>query len=282
MDLRITSSDPPFLDQRQCIFRATLEFGGEFFMTLVGKIALVTGGSRGIGFATAERLAREGAVTIISDLRGHEEGAKKLQNLGYQAYAITGDVASDESVAALVDEIVDRFGGIHILVNNAAVASELKPAPFELQDSDLWKRVYDVNVIGTFRACRAVSPHMRAQKWGRIVTVSSSTAFEGPHGMMHYVASKGAVIAMTRSLATELGTDNIVCNAIIPGFTMTEGAREALEIIKAFADFAIASRAIKREELSVDVANAIYFLASSDCAFVTGQTLVVDGGTVYR
>lgn len=251
-------------------------------MSLEGKIAIVTGGSRGIGFATAERLAKEGAVTIVSDLRGHEEAAQALQAQGHAAHAITADVSSDQSVADLVAQVVARFGAVHILVNNAAVASELKPTPFERQDPELWKRVYDVNVIGAFRMCRAVSPHMRAQKWGRIVNVASGTAFKGPPGMMHYVASKGAIIAMTRSLANELGSDNVVCNTIAPGFTMTEGARESPEITNIFGPMAIKARAIKREELAIDVANAIYFLASADSGFVTGQTLVVDGGSVFN
>jgi len=251
-------------------------------MSLEGKVAIVTGGSRGIGFATAARLAKEGAVTIISDLKGHESSAEMLRDQGYNVHAITADVSSDESVSSLVAEVVSRFGGVHILVNNAAVASELKPAPFETHDAELWKRVYDVNVIGTFRMCRAVSPHMRAQKWGRIINVTSGTAFKGVPGMMHYIASKGAIISMTRSLATELGSDNIVCNAIAPGFTVTEGAREAQQINEIFAEMAIKTRAIKREEVSEDVANAIYFLASADSAFVTGQTLVVDGGSVFN
>lgn len=251
-------------------------------MTLANKVAIVTGGARGIGFATAERLAREGAITVVSDIRGHEAAAETLRVSGYEAHAITADVSSDESVTALVDEVVSRFGGVHILVNNAALASELPPGPFEQHESELWKRVYDVNVIGAFRTCRAVSPHMRAQKWGRIINVTSGTAFKGPPGMMHYIASKGAIISMTRSLANELGGDNIVCNAIAPGFTVTEGAREASHLTGLFPDMAIKSRAIKREELAEDVANAIHFLASADSGFVTGQTLVVDGGSVFH
>lgn len=251
-------------------------------MSLNGKIAIVTGSARGIGLAIAERFAKEGAITIVSDIRGEEEAAAGLRAAGYDAHAIAADVSSDASVQSLVDQVFARFGGVHILVNNAAMASELRPEPFEEQDTELWKRIYDVNVIGAFRACRAVAPYMRAQKWGRIVNIASGTAFKGAPGMMHYIASKGAIIAMTRSLANELGGDNILCNTIAPGFTMTESLRGSSPIADVFASVAIQSRAIKREEHPVDVANAIYFLASEDSGFITGQTLVVDGGSVFN
>ncbi len=251
-------------------------------MNLAGKIAIVTGGAYGIGFATAERLAREGAHVVIGDIKGHEAAADRLTAAGLRVTATMLDVRSDDRVAAVVAETVAAFGTVDILVNNAAIWTEMVPGPFEQGNAADWLRLYDVNVIGVFRMCRAVSAIMRAQKSGRIINLASGTAFKGSPGMLHYVASKGAIISMTRSLATEFGADNVLVNAVSPGFTMTESVEAADHLRSAFGAAALVTRALKREAVATDIANVIYFLASPDSGFVTGQIIAADGGSVFH
>jgi NAD(P)-dependent dehydrogenase (short-subunit alcohol dehydrogenase family) len=219
---------------------------------------------------------------VIADIKGHEEAIAKLVAAGHDALAITTDVTSDHSVDALVATVMARFGRIDILVNNAAISAELKPGPFEEETATDWHRIYDVNVVGVFRTCRAVSPHMRAAKSGAIVNVASGTAFKGAPGMLHYVSSKGAVIAMTRSLANEFAADNVRVNAVSPGFTITESVEAHPEIRDTYSAAAIPTRFLKRDAYAPDVANVMYFLATDDAGFVTGQTIAADGGSVMH
>jgi hypothetical protein len=149
-----------------------------------------TGAAYGIGFAAAERLAMEGARVVIADIRGHDAAAEKLSAKGLDAVAATTDVTDVDSVSALIRDVMARHGCIDILVNNAAISAELRPAPFEQSSPEEWRRIYEVNVIGVFNMCKAVSPHMRAAKTGRIINVSSGTAFKGTPGMLHYIARK--------------------------------------------------------------------------------------------
>lgn len=249
---------------------------------LQGRTAIVTGAAYGIGYAAAARFAAEGANVVIADISGHEEAAQRLSRISDQAMAVTIDVRSDESVSDGVAETMARFGSVDILVNNAAISAELHPGPFEQQSIDDWRRVYEVNVIGTFRMCRAVSPYMRRAKWGRIINIASGTAFKGAPGMLHYIASKGAILSMTRSLATEFGPDNVLVNAVSPGLTMTESVVAASHITGYFEQSVIASRILKRSAVAEDVANAIFFFASADSGFVTGQTIAADGGSVFH
>jgi NAD(P)-dependent dehydrogenase (short-subunit alcohol dehydrogenase family) len=249
---------------------------------LTGRCAIITGAANGIGFAAAERLAVEGARVVIADIKGHELAAEKLSGKGLDAVAIRADVTNVDSVSALVREIMTRYGRIDILVNNAAISAELRPAPFEQSSPEEWRRIYEVNVIGVFNMCKAVSPHMRAARTGRIVNVSSGTAFKGTPGMLHYIASKGAIISMTRSLASEFSADQITVNAVSPGFTVTESVQAAPELLKTFSDAAIKTRLLKRQAVATDVANVIYFLASDDSGFVTGQLIAADGGSVFH
>jgi NAD(P)-dependent dehydrogenase (short-subunit alcohol dehydrogenase family) len=250
-------------------------------MKLKGQCAIVTGAATGIGFAAATRLAEEGASVVIADIKGHEAAAAGLKSRGLDVTAVTADVSRDDSVAALVSGVMERSGRIDIVVNNAAIASGLKPGPFEQKTSEDWLRVYDVNVVGIFRMCRAVSPHMRAAGSGRIINLSSGTAFKGTPGLMQYVASKGAIISMTRALASEFAPHNILVNAVAPGFTLSESAAARPEL-KPYSEMAIATRLIKRDAYPVDLANVIYFLASPDAGFITGQVIAVDGGSVFH
>ena len=232
-------------------------------MRLKDRVAIVTGGSTGIGFAIARRLSEEGAAVVIADIKGAAEAAAGLSGSNRQVAAVETDVASEDGVAHLVSGTMDRLGRIDILVNNAAVASSLALTPFEKLTVAEWRHVLDVNAIGTFLCCRAVAPHMRAQKSGRIVNIASGTAFKGAPFLLHYVASKGAVISMTRSLARELGNDNITVNAVSPGYTLSEGN-------------------LGNPDFLDDLVGVVAFLASDDAAFMSGQILAVDGGSVMH
>lgn len=249
---------------------------------LKGRTAIVTGAAYGIGFAAAERFAVEGANVIISDVKGHEAAAERLAAVSSNVMALRIDVCDEASIKAGIEATLVRFGSIDILVNNAAISAELRPSPFETQRVEDWRRIYDVNVIGTFLMCRAVSAHMRPAKSGRIINIASGTAFKGAPGMLHYIASKGAILSMTRSLATEFGVDNVTVNCVSPGLTMTESVLAATHITDNFAEFSMSTRALKRAATPQDVANAIYFFASDDSGFVTGQTMAADGGSVFH
>ena len=249
---------------------------------LTGQCAIVTGATTGIGLAACQRLAEEGASIVLADIEGHEAAAARLCTEGFDALAVTADVTRDDSVAALVAAAMTHYGRIDILVNNAALASVLKPGPFEDAPTQAWLQAYDVNVVGVFRMCRSVSPHMRKARSGRIVNLTSGTAFKGTPGRMLYTATKGAIISMTRALASELGSDNILVNAVAPGLTLNEKIAASPELRERLSAAANAERLIKRDALPSDTANAIAFLAGPDAGFITGQVLSVDGGSVMH
>jgi len=251
-------------------------------MRLKDRVAIVTGGGSSIGLAIAQRLTADGASMVIADIAGAEEAAKRLENSGHSALGVTTDVSSERDVQQMVEKTIARFGRVDILVNNAAVSKTLKMTPFEQLTVAEWRRILDVNTIGTFLCCRGVSSHMRAQKYGRIINIASGTAFKGAPFLMHYVASKGAIISMTRSLARELGTDNITVNAIAPGYILSTGNFENPEFMEAQRQAAIASRALPRDGIEADLVGSVAFLASDDSAFISGQILAVDGGSVYH
>jgi NAD(P)-dependent dehydrogenase (short-subunit alcohol dehydrogenase family) len=251
-------------------------------MRLKDRVAIVTGGATGIGLAIARRLAEEGAAVIIADIKGAAEAAASLSGSNRQVAPVETDVASEDSVAHLVSSTVDRLGRIDILVNNAAVSATLALTPFEKLTVADWRHVLDVNTIGTFLCCRAVAPHMRVRKSGRIVNIASGTAFKGAPYLLHYVASKGAVIAMTRSLARELGSDNVTVNAVSPGYTLSEGNLDNADFLAAHRQAAIAGRVLQRDAYPEDLVGAVAFLASDDAAFMSGQILAVDGGSVMH
>jgi NAD(P)-dependent dehydrogenase (short-subunit alcohol dehydrogenase family) len=248
--------------------------------TLTGRVAIVTGGSTGIGFAAAERLGREGATVVIADINNHEAAADRLGKKGIAATAISADVSKEGDVSGLISSVMEQFGRIDILINNAAI-TRVPRAPFEESTPEEWRRMFEVNVIGVFNMCKAVSPHMRASKSGRIVNLTSGTAFKASPGILHYIASKGAIISMTRSLASEFSADNITVNAVSPGYTLTERMSDS-EMRETLSDIAIKTRLLKRQAYPADVANVIYFLASDDSGFVTGQIIAADGGSVFH
>jgi NAD(P)-dependent dehydrogenase (short-subunit alcohol dehydrogenase family) len=245
---------------------------------LAGRVILVTGAGQGIGKVYAFGLAAEGATVVATDLTDPVAVAREITAGGGEAISRAANVTDAKAVGAVVAAAVERFGTVHALVNNAAIFSVLTRKPFYEIDSDEWDRVMQVNTRGSFECAKAVVPLMRAQKYGKIVNVASGTLFKGSTGMMHYVASKGAVVAMTRVMARELGADGICVNTIAPGFTESEMAGEHAK----FSGPTVESRCFKRAETPEDLVGTLVFLCSAESDFVTGQTIVVDGGSVLH
>jgi 3-oxoacyl-[acyl-carrier protein] reductase len=242
---------------------------------LQDRVAIITGGGHGIGKAYAKRLAEEGARIVIAELDG-AAGARVATELG--GLAIRTDVANEQSSMEMAQRTVERFGRIDILVNNAAIFATIpmSRAPFDQIDPQEWDRMMAVNLRGTWFACRAVVPQMRKQRYGKIVNISSGTALKGTGSRIHYVTSKAGILGFTRTLAMELGKDNICVNCIAPGSTLSE--ENADESIVKYRQAAASTRALQRLQTPEDLVGAVAFFASADSDFVTGQTLVVDGG----
>ena len=243
-----------------------------------GKVALVTGGSQGIGRAIAEGLAAAGARVVVADLAGAEAAAEAFTD----GVGITADVADEGDVARLVVEVVERCGTIDILVNNAGLYASLEMRPFDQIPLDEWRQVMDVNVASMFLTCRAVVPVMRQNGGGKIVNISSGTPFRGVPFLLHYVTSKGAIVALTRALAKEVGKDNVLVNCVAPGFTMSAGVEAHPEVVEKLRDVSIASRTLQRDQMPEDVVGAVVFLCGEGSSFVTGQTIVIDGGQYFH
>jgi NAD(P)-dependent dehydrogenase (short-subunit alcohol dehydrogenase family) len=245
---------------------------------LGGKVAVVTGGAQGIGRAIAHELAAGGARIVIADLKGAEAAAADFPD----GVGLTVDVASEDDVARMASETVERCGTIDILVNNAGLYASLAMRPFEQIPVEEWRQVMDVNVLSMFLTCRAVVPQMREQGGGRIVNISSGTPFRGVPFVLHYVTSKGAIVALTRALAKELGGDEILVNCVAPGFTMSDGVNEHPEVVEALRDVSVGSRTLKRDQVPEDVVGAVAFLCGPGATFITGQTMVIDGGQYFH
>jgi NAD(P)-dependent dehydrogenase (short-subunit alcohol dehydrogenase family) len=251
-------------------------------MRLKDKIAIVTGAATGLGLAIARKLARDGARVVVADIREPQRGVDALAADGLSALAVEVDVASEQSVEAMVQSTVAAFGTVDILVNNAAISQEIKLTPFEQISKAEFDRMLSVNTVGVFLCCKAVSPILRAKQSGRIINLTSGTAFKGSPFLLHYIASKGAVMSMTRSLAREFGPDNVLVNAVAPGYTLSEGNLANVEFLAVYRKAAIESRSIPRDAWPDDISGAVAFLASDDAGFITGQILAVDGGSVYH
>jgi NAD(P)-dependent dehydrogenase (short-subunit alcohol dehydrogenase family) len=246
-------------------------------MRLADRVAIVTGGAQGIGRAIARRLHEEGATVVVADLQGHEAAAAELDGLGVRV-----DVSQEADVAALAEAVLERYGRIDALVNNAGIYSSLVPKPFEQIDVEEWRRVYDVNVLGMFLATRAVVPAMRAAGYGRIVNIASGTPDKGVPFLLHDVTSKGAVVAMTRAVAKEVGADGILVNTVSPGFTMSDGVLANPVQVEQLQEISLKARLVQRDQFPSDIVGAVAFFCSSDADFITGQSLVVDGGAYFN
>jgi 3-oxoacyl-[acyl-carrier protein] reductase len=248
---------------------------------LDGRVAIVTGGGHGIGRAYAERLAAEGAHVVIAEIDGAagERTAEAIVAAGMSASAVRTDVTDADSLQAMVDATLAGHGRIDILVNNAAMFATvpMSRSLFDSIESDEWDRMMSVNLKGPWLACRAVVPTMQAQRYGKIINISSGTAFKGMVTRIHYITTKAGILGFTKSLARELGEYDITVNCVAPGSTLSEEAPDAgtLEMRKSAAG----DRAIKRVQTVEDLVGAVAFFASRDSDFITGQTLVVDGGS---
>lgn len=245
---------------------------------LEGKVAIVTGAAQGIGRAIADGLSREGARIVVADLQQAEETAAAYPD----GVGLTVDVASEEDVERMVREAVDRCGAVDVLVNNAGLYASLEMRAFTEIPLEEWRRVMDVNVASMFLTCRAVVPAMRERGGGKIVNISSGTPFRGVPFLLHYVTSKGAIVAFTRALAKELGKDSIHVNCVAPGFTMSDGVKAHPEVVEKLRDVSVAARTIQRDQVPEDVVGAVVFLCTPAADFITGQTMVIDGGQFFH
>ena len=248
-----------------------------------GKVAIVTGAGQGLGRAYAEALAAEGASVVIAEINegNAKDTAEAIAAAGGAALAVRTDVTDPDSCAAMVAAAVDRFGTVDILVNNAAIYDGLHMEAFEDFEIAEWDRVMAVNVKGTWLATRAVAPLMKEKGYGKIVNVSSTVAYIGPPLLLHYVASKGAVVAMTKALAKELGDYGVRVTALAPGMTFTE-ATEHLLPDPIMGDMFMEMQCLKEKLQPEHVVPALLFLCSPESDFVVGQNWVVDGGMALQ
>ena len=244
-------------------------------MKLEGKIAVVTGGSRGIGFATCKKLASEGATIIITDICDSEKAApaiKELEDMGAKAKFYQSDVSDFASATETVNAIIEEFGGLDILVNNAGIVRDKLMLKMEEQDFDA---VININLKGTYNMIKATYKHFMKQRSGRIISLASVVGIMGNAGQANYSASKAGIIGLTKSVAKELGGRNVTVNAIAPGYIATDMTDALSDKVKKSIDEGIP---MKRRGTPEDVANAICFLASDDASYITGEVLRVDGG----
>jgi len=248
---------------------------------LEDKVVIVTGAGRGLGQAYAVEAARLGAKIVAGDMLDCGDTVRRIEADGGTAIGVELDVTKMGTVSAMAESAVDAFGGINVLVNNAALYGGLTGGRFDQLDEDEWDRCMNVNVKGIWNCCKAVVPHMQNAGGGSIVNVASLAATYGLPFVLHYTTSKAAVIGLTRGLARELGRSDIRVNAIAPTAVVTEGTAEffgdkmdgAMDVIKN-------DQSLKRNPHPEDMIGTVMWLASDASAFVTGQTIAIDGGTV--
>ncbi len=244
-------------------------------------VVLITGAGQGIGRAYAHAFAAAGAFPVLADVNAAagERVAQEVRAKGGRAVAIDVDISDSASVESLVAKTIAQHGRIDTLVNNASIFSTIVMRPFTEIPLDEWDRVLHVNITGTFLMARAVVPHMKDRGRGRIINISSAAVTMGRPNYLHYTTSKAGVIGMTRSMARELGTFGITVNAVLPGATDTEVERATVTPQQKAA--MLAMRAVPREETPEDLVGAVLFLASDASAFLTGQSLTIDGGLTF-
>lgn len=242
---------------------------------LTGKVAIVTGSARGLGAATARRLAQEGAKVVITDINGEQAQAtaKALQDEGLAAHCVVGDITKAADVQRLVDETVAHFGTVHILVNNAGAPRDKYLVKMSEDD---WDFVMAVMLKGAFLAAKAVMPHFINQGWGRVINISSRAHLGNPT-QANYSAAKAGLIGMAKALSKEEGRYGVTCNCVAPGFMETEMV-QSLSTYETIKEAAIAAQPVKRVGKPDDIADAVAFLASERAGFISGEVLHVTGG----
>ena len=243
---------------------------------LQDKVAIITGAAQGIGAVFAHAFAAEGAKVVSADIADSTAVVGAIRDAGGEAIGTKTDVTDNDSLAAMVSEAERTFGPVEILINYAAMIGVEHKSLEELSE-DEWDLMMKVNVRGLWQTTKAVVPSMRKNGRGKIVNISSGTVHKGPPGQLHYVASKSAVLGMSRSMARELGADNILVNTISPSLTMTEGVLSN-PVWEPFRKNLVASRIVQRDMLPKDLVGSALFLASEDSDFLTGQSINVDGG----
>jgi NAD(P)-dependent dehydrogenase (short-subunit alcohol dehydrogenase family) len=248
---------------------------------LSGRAAIITGAAQGIGAAYAKALAAEGARVSLCDVVPVDPVVKAIRAAGGEAIGQLCDVTKPAEIAALVRTTDQAFGGIQVLVNNAALFANITMKTFDEISSEEWDRVMAVNVRGPFECAKAVVPVMKRQGYGKIINISSGTTFKGTPMMLHYVTSKGGVIGFTRALCREVGEFGIRVNCVAPGLTLSEAVKGRNDYTT-MRTANVATRAIKREEVPEDLTGAVVFLASAESDFMTGQTMLVDGGSAMH
>ncbi len=246
-------------------------------MRLKDKVMIVTGGAKGIGRAYCLGVAAEGARVVVADIADSKSTVKEIEARGAQVLGVECDVSREKDTQRLATETLARFGRVDVLVNNAALYATLKRRSFMDIPVEEWDQVMAVNLRGLFLCARAVFPAMKAQGKGKIINIASGTFFKGIPNYIHYTTSKGGVVGFTRSLARELGDVGIRVNAIAPGFTLSGENEQNMPEEGKQAN--IQMRMLKRAETPDDVVGVLVFLASDDSDFITGQTILVDGGS---
>jgi 3-oxoacyl-[acyl-carrier protein] reductase len=244
---------------------------------LDGRVAIVTGAGKGLGRAFCVKLAQEGADIVAvtrADIRGLEQTANEVRDLGRDVTISQVDVSDEGSTLRMAREAVERFGRIDVLINNAAYYYGVARKPFTDISVEEWDRMMAVNVKGPWLCAKAVFPEMQRLGKGKIVNLTSEVFFTGSHGFVHYVSSKGGVVGLTRALAIELGPHGICVNAVAPGFTDTEASRTIADVSK----YDTSRTPLRRIQTPEDLTGVVAFLASDESDFITGQTVLVDGG----
>lgn len=241
--------------------------------------AIVTGGARGLGRVYCDALAEAGFDIVVADVLDTREAVDEIEAAGGRAIGCRGDVSSAADNEALAASAAGAFGTIDVLINNAAYYSQIVRGPFNEVPPQEWDRTFEINVRGAWLACCAVHPYMKKQGSGKIINISSTTCFKGTVGFPHYVASKSAIIGLTRCLATELGPDGITVNAVTPDLIPNPSLRPS---DAASDQFVVAGRSIKRTQVPEDMVGTILYLAGPGSDFVTGQNIVVNGGAFYQ